>query len=447
MNSIISDSEEERMCKSAGSPAMEVIEISSDSDEDVCCQASPRKASPIHQGRADLHNTGVPPNNEIIELTDSDSDDSLELPNLLSPLVKKPTNPGPSRSMFARPPSSRKFIPLYVDASDDDSDDGSILVLNDPHGSRKQIHSPSLFKGIPRISPPAAAGGLAREPSIQAGQNSPEGVSSTPARLLKKNVIITEPSPSKSAAKQPRISKKAQVAEDQARRERYATELFAELNRTVFGDGLPRETQLEWSKRLLTTAGRARWHRSREGVHTTKIELAAKILDCNERIRNTLSHEMCHLACWVIDNNPQEGHGHLFKSWANKVMRKRPDIHISTRHNYEISYPYEWKCQKCSKIYGRYSKSIRPDECVCGACKVGKLIPLFAQRMPRTPKVSRMAIAEPQGSPRSKAAGPSRSGAVIQQTSTPLVDSLSSDSDDEDLSGLVNALKGVAIDA
>ncbi|KIJ21547.1 hypothetical protein PAXINDRAFT_64209, partial [Paxillus involutus ATCC 200175] len=203
-------------------------------------------------------------------------------------------------------------------------------------------------------------------------------------------------------SRQPRLSKKAQMAEDQARRERYATELFTELNRDVFGDGLPKDTNLEWNKRLLTTAGRARWHRSRDGVHTTKIELAAKILDCNgefalERIRNTMSHEMCHLACWVIDNHPQEGHGQLFKSWANKVMRKCPDIHISTRHNYEISYPYEWKCEKCSKIYGRYSKSIRPDECVCGACKIGKLVPLFARATSRTPGVSRMAIAEPQG--------------------------------------------------
>ena len=70
-----------------------------------------------------------------------------------------------------------------------------------------------------------------------------------------------------------------------------------------------------------------------------------------ERIRNTLSHEMCHLACWAIDNQPREGHGQLFKSWlvprhfwirsaiekktitrANKVMYKHPDIHISVRN-------------------------------------------------------------------------------------------------------------------
>ena len=72
--------------------------------------------------------------------------------------------------------------------------------------------------------------------------------------------------------------------------------------------------------------------RSREGVQTTSIELAVKILtsegQCRlfamtarsrplgaERIRNTLSHEMCHLACWIISNEPTENHGNIFKGW------------------------------------------------------------------------------------------------------------------------------------
>lgn len=55
--------------------------------------------------------------------------------------------------------------------------------------------------------------------------------------------------------------------------------------------------------------------RSRDGVETVEIELAIKILDHDARIRNTLAHEMCHLACWIIDKNPQENHGQLFKSW------------------------------------------------------------------------------------------------------------------------------------
>jgi len=159
-------------------------------------------------------------------------------------------------------------------------------------------------------------------------------------------------------------------------------------------------SKLHWNKRLLTTAGRAKWHRSRDGVQTTEIELAEKILDCNERIRNTLSHEMCHLATWIIDKDIKQGHGKLFKIWASKVMKSHPEINISTRHNYEISHPYQWKCQKCAKIYGRFSKSIRPDECVCGVCKEGKLFPLFGdEKTPNTLKMSRMAASKSQGSP------------------------------------------------
>ncbi|KAF9454955.1 hypothetical protein P691DRAFT_799965 [Macrolepiota fuliginosa MF-IS2] len=198
------------------------------------------------------------------------------------------------------------------------------------------------------------------------------------------------------------MSKKAIEEAEQARREKYAQNLFDELNTLVFKNGLPQKTKLNWNKRLLTTAGRAKYRRSRDGVETAEIELAIKILDCDERIRNTLSHEMCHLATWVIDKKLDENHGRLFKHWASKVTRKRPDIEITTRHDYEISYPYKWECQKCQKIYGRYSNSIRPDECVCGACREGRLIPLFTVRSKaQTPKISRLAAGKSQDSPHS----------------------------------------------
>jgi hypothetical protein len=59
----------------------------------------------------------------------------------------------------------------------------------------------------------------------------------------------------------PRTSKKALAQAEQAERAAYAQSLFDELNQTVFAAGLPVETTLAWSNRLLTTAGRARWHR------------------------------------------------------------------------------------------------------------------------------------------------------------------------------------------
>jgi thioester reductase-like protein len=58
----------------------------------------------------------------------------------------------------------------------------------------------------------------------------------------------------------PRTGKKAQVAAERANRVAYAQVLFTELNHVVFGDGLPKDTKLNWNKRLLTTAGRAKWH-------------------------------------------------------------------------------------------------------------------------------------------------------------------------------------------
>ena len=59
----------------------------------------------------------------------------------------------------------------------------------------------------------------------------------------------------------PRTSKKALALAAQADLEAYAQELFDELNEDVFKGGLPASTKLVWSKRLLTTAGRAKWHR------------------------------------------------------------------------------------------------------------------------------------------------------------------------------------------
>jgi len=62
--------------------------------------------------------------------------------------------------------------------------------------------------------------------------------------------------------KTPRTSSKKALAQaEQAERAAYAQSLFDELNRTVFAGGLLVETTLVWSNRLLTTAGRAQWHR------------------------------------------------------------------------------------------------------------------------------------------------------------------------------------------
>lgn len=83
--------------------------------------------------------------------------------------------------------------------------------------------------------------------------DSPPGVALIPLRV--------EP-PTASSPKAPRsTSKKAQQTAEQLRRHDYAQQLFEDLNASVFKGGLPNNTALNWNKRLLTTAGRAKWHR------------------------------------------------------------------------------------------------------------------------------------------------------------------------------------------
>lgn len=63
------------------------------------------------------------------------------------------------------------------------------------------------------------------------------------------------------SVKSPRVSKKAAEQAELARRQAYARQLFDDLNATVFKKQLPSSTQLIWSPRLLTTAGRAHWRK------------------------------------------------------------------------------------------------------------------------------------------------------------------------------------------
>ncbi|PIL30889.1 hypothetical protein GSI_07058 [Ganoderma sinense ZZ0214-1] len=273
-------------------------------------------------------------------------------------------------------------------------DDGAILVLDEPRRAQKPVRRPTPSSSTGIAVPVPSTTRSPRKPRLEVTSDSEE--EEEVAKIIKpKSRLkgISEPrattdstGPSMLTPKTPRMTKKALHERELERRRAYAQAFFEELNRSIFVGGIPAGTELQWNKRLLTTAGRAHWHRTRDGVHETSIQLAEKILDCDERIRNTLSHEMCHLACWIIDGAPTENHGSLFKRWANKIMRKRPEIEVTTRHNYDIKCKYEWKCANCAKVYGRHSKSINPDEQACGVCKIGTLVPQFETRPPRTPK-------------------------------------------------------------
>lgn len=368
---------------------------SSDSDDlvDLPLKQRPRSCSPaeaLGRGLSRRKTTHLP-DNDIIDLTTS----SPERPS--TPVEDVTAHPGDCSDSAG------------ITTTPWNTNDGSILTLDEPRTARKPISAmrrPGKRKDRASIQYTSSSEDESENVVVGTGQPGPSRSSdvfykrpSTRDADTKSPAVLRKKA---TGVKSPRVSKKAAEQAELARRQAYARQLFDDLNATVFKKQLPSSTQLIWSPRLLTTAGRAHWRKSSVGVETTEIQLATKILDCDERIRNTLSHEMCHLACWVIDRKPQEAHGSIFKGWASRVMRTRPDIEVSTKHNYDINYPFEWKCVNCSKVYGRYSNSIKPEEQVCGACKTGYLQPQFQTKRAKVPKTkadSRNAATTPRDSP------------------------------------------------
>ena len=217
----------------------------------------------------------------------------------------------------------------------------------------------------------------------------------------------------------------------EAHKDSFAQTLLSDLDNNVT-DGKLRKmsastggVKITWSKTLRSTAGRANWRRtvtkptgspmkgdagiSSAGVkvqHYASIELAEKVIDSEERLVNTLAHEFCHLANFMVSGIRERPHGVEFKQWAAKATKYlrscaepvRQGVEVSTKHGYVIEYRYMWVCigqvsertssaknflkvemnledgdGGCGAEYGRHSKSIDIDRQRCGRCK-GRLV-------------------------------------------------------------------------
>ncbi|KAI0397525.1 hypothetical protein F5Y17DRAFT_454928 [Xylariaceae sp. FL0594] len=174
--------------------------------------------------------------------------------------------------------------------------------------------------------------------------------------------------------------------------------------------------RIKWSNTLQTTAGRAHWKcktttttlanrppGSGSGFATTtetkqhyaSIELGTKVLTNEAALLNTVAHEFCHLAVYLLHGKPKLAHGPEFKSYGQRVedaaaikknnkskknaVLKTPeecgvDIEVTTRHSYEIDFRYVWRCAGCAAEVKRHSRSINPDKQTCGRCRGGRFV-------------------------------------------------------------------------
>ena len=97
--------------------------------------------------------------------------------------------------------------------------------------------------------------------------------------------------------------------------EQLAPALYAEYNERVFESLLPAGMRVEWNGRLQTTAGR--FHRE-HGTRPAHIELSPKVIDSEEKLRETLAHEMCHAGQRLLDAAEGPPHGQSFWRWAKR---------------------------------------------------------------------------------------------------------------------------------
>ncbi|KAI0836805.1 SprT-like family-domain-containing protein [Hypoxylon sp. FL0890] len=183
-----------------------------------------------------------------------------------------------------------------------------------------------------------------------------------------------------------------------AAKEELARNFLAELDERITDGQLAKLTKdtgglrITWSNTLQTTAGRAHWKcktlshttkhadgttvsKREERQHHASIELACKVLSNESDLLNTVAHEFCHLAVFMLNGKPKTAHGPEFKAWGARCgqLFKDRGIVVTTKHNYVIDYKYIWKCADCQCEVKRQSKSVDPVRQRCGRCR-GNLI-------------------------------------------------------------------------
>lgn len=151
-------------------------------------------------------------------------------------------------------------------------------------------------------------------------------------------------------------------------KDQMARELYQLFNQTIFNNQLPENMEIKWNRKMRTTAG----YCCNTGLSTnrsSRIELSQKVCNSYDRIRDTLIHEMCHAATWLISGVKKGGHGSEWQAWATMANKVYPSIkRIERCHNYDIDYKYMYKCTRCDFRHGRHSKSVDLEHKRCPRC-------------------------------------------------------------------------------
>ncbi|XP_026135259.1 acidic repeat-containing protein [Carassius auratus] len=189
-------------------------------------------------------------------------------------------------------------------------------------------------------------------------------------------------------------------------KEELTNKLFQLYNTSVFDSKLPADMSVTWNKKMRKTAGYCISGQERgSGERYARIELSVKVCDSADRLRDTLVHEMCHAATWLI-NGVRDGHGPFWRLYARKAMLAHPELPMVSRcHSYDINYKFNYQCNRCKNTIGRHSKSLDTSKFVCALC-TGQLV-LMTPSKPRAPTAFASFVKDNYSSARRDLAGQS----------------------------------------
>nr|XP_048273686.1 germ cell nuclear acidic protein isoform X2 [Myodes glareolus]XP_048273687.1 germ cell nuclear acidic protein isoform X2 [Myodes glareolus]XP_048273688.1 germ cell nuclear acidic protein isoform X2 [Myodes glareolus]XP_048273689.1 germ cell nuclear acidic protein isoform X2 [Myodes glareolus] len=171
-------------------------------------------------------------------------------------------------------------------------------------------------------------------------------------------------------------------------KEELAQKIYMLLNHTVFDGKLPEKIEIIWNKKMLRTAGLCTTNEIKQPKRQryAKISISPKVCDSADRIRDTLIHEICHAASWLLDGI-RDSHGISWQYYAQKCNSVHPELPKVTRcHNYTIHYKIYYECMLCKYRIGRYTRSLNTERFICAKCK-GHLVLLPLFRKDGTPIV------------------------------------------------------------
>ena len=153
-----------------------------------------------------------------------------------------------------------------------------------------------------------------------------------------------------------------------------AQNLYAYFNLTVFDNLLPADLKITFSNQMCRASGTTLWYKGglRQGSkRLCQIYLSIRHLENSERLRNTLAHEMCHAAVWIIEgieDSRDQGHGPDWIRWTQRLQSIHPSVNIQRYYKNPEYSKHLYECTTCHYDIGRSKPFPESSDKTCKKC-------------------------------------------------------------------------------